>query len=252
MSETPITIADLNKTQAEANATLAKAQADFKAFESLSTLDLLAKLSEVTSAQGAITRAEANVAKSKEAIAEFEANAAFEKLNPMREAAKAWMQANASKLPTNVATGVHIEIKMADDGTFEIVPLITYAAPDLEGLKASLAETLAAHRQLMKSSHVDALFVGASDIGKANMMVSVGRTSPKAAKAPKATGTAKVSEGDFKVGDKLTRVYKGTTYTCDVTPDGFLFNGETFKSASGAATAVSGNSENGNRFWKVA
>lgn len=52
-------------------------------------------------------------------------------------------------------------------------------------------------------------------------------------------------------GSILTRTYKGQTYQVMVQADGFLFNGETYKSLSAIAKLITGTHCNGFAFFKL-
>ena len=55
----------------------------------------------------------------------------------------------------------------------------------------------------------------------------------------------------FVTGTTFTRKWKDRTYRLVAVADGFVMNGQKFKSLSGAAMAVTGTQWSGKVFWKV-
>ena len=55
----------------------------------------------------------------------------------------------------------------------------------------------------------------------------------------------------FVTGTTFTRKWKAKTYRLVAVADGFVMDGQKFKSLSGAAMAITGTQLSGNVFWKV-
>ena len=55
----------------------------------------------------------------------------------------------------------------------------------------------------------------------------------------------------FVTGTTFTRKWKDRTYRLVAVADGFVMDGQKFKSLSGAAMAVTGTQWSGKVFWKV-
>ena len=55
----------------------------------------------------------------------------------------------------------------------------------------------------------------------------------------------------LEAGSKITRSYKGSIYTVEVSGNGYLYNGKQYKSLSGIAKEITGKSWNGKVFFGV-
>ena len=55
----------------------------------------------------------------------------------------------------------------------------------------------------------------------------------------------------LEAGSKITRSYKGSIYTVEVSGNGYLYNGKQYKSLSGIAKAITGKNWNGKVFFGV-
>jgi hypothetical protein len=62
-------------------------------------------------------------------------------------------------------------------------------------------------------------------------------------------GAVKAEGLDFGIGAKLTRNWKGVRIEVIVEPDGFNWEGRSYKSLSAVATAIAGTRWNGPRFF---
>jgi len=70
-----------------------------------------------------------------------------------------------------------------------------------------------------------------------------------AAEAEQGTFTTAGAPRRLRPGTRLVRAYDGVTHTVDVLADGFVWNGQKFRSLSGIATAITGTRWNGNAFF---
>lgn len=256
-TETTPSMADLRKAlaDAEANAKTAAAKvAENKARDKEWIVD---NLDQMQADNGALKRANNAVEAAKEAIATFEVNEKFKVMEPVLASIRTTV-GNLVKagLPSPTPASFDIEVKLNDDGGIDVTPIVRYNQPDLDKIKATVAEAMAGHRELMRTSGFRELEGKAANIGLPSLQVSSGRLFKA---APKATGTRTASPstgGDFKAGQTLTGKSHDKTFTCRVVAKGdgvvFVMDGVEYGSASGAAKAATGVSTNGNKFWHAA
>ncbi len=78
------------------------------------------------------------------------------------------------------------------------------------------------------------------------------KVSEGAARRTVETPTSFARDERIPPGGRLVRVYRGETYVVKVLPDGFEYNGRTYKSLSAIAKAITGSHWNGYAFFKIA
>ena len=130
----------------------------------------------------------------------------------------------------------------------------TYGCPPPKGVKRALLERSAAW-------HLQAKRLGGLSAEARKVLRQAGRAGPDA----RAKHTASVQEGDAETarqiavklaisakprpGTRLLREWNGRTYMVDVVEDGFVLDGESYRSLSAIALRITGARWSGPRFF---
>lgn len=256
-SETPNARADLIKATQEAESTYkAAVQERISQVKALGdpTTWSMDDFELVTKLNADVAISEKSTKTTKTILAGFDADARWNQLKAPRDAVshilasmvKPFRDANVGYL-----TG---ECVVMADGDTQVSIRLGMVTPSTDELVTAIKEALAPHRKLLLDAGFDHLSIAIDSIGgsgdQANL-VRVGRAKATTTSVSRPTGV--VSTNGFTLGQALVATHKGSKRTCSVTTEGYILdNGQVYKSASGAAKAVTGTSVNGNVFWKVA
>lgn len=99
--------------------------------------------------------------------------------------------------------------------------------------------------ELCAAYHLQAAVHGGLKPAAAKRLRAYAENGPPAASSK----SSSKKQRDVSVGSRLVREWHGKTYVVDVVDNGFLFNGETFKSLSRVAKEVTGAHWSGRRFF---